>query len=76
MLAADTDVSGKAWSIVCGAFRACKRAVASVRASVEHHLWLAEVDCLEVWRFVLEAIAAAERCYQQVLGVRLMAALL
>jgi len=36
MLAADTDVSGKAWSIVCeathnvcGAWQACKRAVAS-----------------------------------------------
>jgi len=83
MLAADTDVSGKAWSIVCeathnvcGTWRTCKRAMARVRASLEHHLWLAEVDCLEAWRFVLEAITAAERAYQNVQGVRLMAALL
>ena len=83
MLAADVGVSSKAWSVVCGASSAVKRAaafakrvMASLGASVAHHMWLAEVDCLDAWRFIIEAIAEAERAYQNVLGVRLMASLL
>ena len=83
MLAADIDVSSKAWSVVCSASSAIKRAaalakriMASLCASVAHHMWLAEVDCLDATRFIVEAIAAAERAYQHVLGVRLLAALL